>query len=132
MASIHIEIEIDAPVDAAWSALRDWGAIHERLAPGFAVDARVDGGDRLVTFFTGATLRERIVDVDDERRRLVWSIVDGPYAHHNGSAQVTDRDGRTVFAWTTDLLPDTAADRTREMMERGSEVIRATLEAGGE
>src|SRR5215212_7244817 len=127
MASIRIETEIEAPAEAAWSALRDWGAIHERLAPGFVVDARVDGGDRLVRFFTGATLRERIVAVDDDRRRLAWSIVDGPYAHHNGAAEVIDRDGATLFVWTTDLLPDAAADRTREMMQRGSQVIKATL-----
>ena len=71
-----------------WAALRDWGALHVRLAPGFALDTRLEGEDRIVTFFNGAVARERLVDRDEQARRLVWSIVDGPYAHHNGAAQV--------------------------------------------
>jgi hypothetical protein len=129
MASIHVETQMDVAPEQAWEALRDWGAAHERLAPGFLTDSRVDGNDRVVTFFTGVTLTERILAVDDERRRLVWSIIDGPYSHHNGAAQVFDKDGSTLFAWTTDLLPEETAPRTREMMERGLEVIKATLES---
>jgi hypothetical protein len=131
MASISIEIPIGTPVDYAWAALKDWGALHERLAPGFVTDTKVDGEDRLVTFFTGTTVRETILGVDDERRRLAWTIVDGPYSHHNGVAQMLERDGGTLFVWSTDLLPHAAADSTREMMERGCEVIKQTLEANG-
>jgi hypothetical protein len=83
MASIRKEILIDASPEDVWAAVRDWGALHQRLVPGFAVDARLDGDDRIVTFFTGTVVRERLVDLDDEARRLVWSIVDGPYTHHN-------------------------------------------------
>src|SRR3954452_23129948 len=119
MASICIETAIDAPAAQAWAALRDWGALHEKLAAGFAVDTRVDGDDRLVTFFTGTTLRERIIGIEDEQRRLAWSIVDGPYTHHHGAAQVVERDGSTVFVWWADLLPHAAAERPRELMERG-------------
>ncbi len=71
-----------------WAAVRDWGALHERLVPGFVVDTRLDGEDRIVTFANGTVLRELLVDLDDEARRLVWSVIDGPYAHHNASAQV--------------------------------------------
>jgi Polyketide cyclase / dehydrase and lipid transport len=131
MASIHVETQIAVAPELAWDALQDWAAVHERLAPGFVTDARVDGDSRIVTFFTGTTLTERILAVDDERRRLVWSIIDGPYAHHNGAAQVIDHNGSTLFAWTTDLLPDETADRTRELMERGLDVIKATLESNG-
>jgi hypothetical protein len=128
MASICIETPIDVPPASAWDALRDWGALHERLAPGFVTETKVEGEDRLVTFFTGATVRETILDVDDARRRLAWTIVDGPYSHHNGVAQMLDNGGGTLFVWTTDLLPHAAADRTRELMQRGSEVIKQTLE----
>jgi uncharacterized protein YndB with AHSA1/START domain len=132
MASIRTEILIDARPDEVWDALRDFGALHERLVPGFAVDARLDGDDRVVTFFEGTVLRERLVDRDEQARRLVWSIVDGPYTHHNGAAQVhAEGERRARFVWTADLLPDAAADRTREMMERGTAVIKQTLEARG-
>jgi hypothetical protein len=130
MASIHKEIEIDARPEDVWDALRDWGAIHQRLVPGFVVDARLDGPDRIVTFFNGAEARELLVDLDDDARRLAWSIVDGPYTHHNGVAQVFAIDeGRCRFVWVADLLPDAAAAVTAEMMERGIGVVKQTLEA---
>lgn len=97
---------------------------------GFAVDCRLDGADRIVTFFNGAVVRERPIDCDDDERRLAWSIVDGPYAHHNGSAQVFDAgDGRSRFVWITDLLPDDLRAGTEELMERGIRAARETLEA---
>ena len=130
MASIRKERTIDAPPELVWDALRDWGAIHERLVPGFVVDARLDGDDRIVTFFNGAVMRELLVDLDEESRRLAWSIVDGPYSHHNGVAQVLDDgDGRSRFVWLADLLPNDFAELTGEMMERGIEVVKTTLEA---
>jgi Polyketide cyclase / dehydrase and lipid transport len=130
MASIHKQITIDAAPEAAWDALRDFGALHERLAAGFATGTQLDGRDRIVTFFNGTVLRERLVDRDDDARRLAWSIVDGPYTHHNGVAQVSAAaDGGTLFTWTADLLPDEAAPRTAEMMDFGLEAIKRTLEA---
>ncbi len=130
MASIHKEIVIDVRPEQAWDALRDWGAIHERLVPGFVVDAKLDGEDRIVTFFNGAVVRELLVDLDDDTRRLVWSVVDGPYTHHNGVAQVfAEGDDRCRFVWSADLLPDAAAAVTDELMERGIGAAKKTLEA---
>jgi hypothetical protein len=104
--------------------------VHQRLVPGFVVDARLDGSDRVVTFFNGSTVREVLVDMDDDARRLVWSIADGPYTHHNGAAQVlAGEGGETVFVWVTDLLPDELAERTTALMEQGIDTIKATLEA---
>jgi carbon monoxide dehydrogenase subunit G len=132
MASIRKERTIEAAPEAVWDALRDWGALHERLVPGFVVDTRLDGGDRVVTFFNDAVARERLVDLSDQERRLVWSIVDGPYTHHNGAAQVIeDGEGATRFVWVADLLPDELAGVTGELMERGIETVKRTLEAGG-
>jgi hypothetical protein len=69
-------------------------------------------------------------DLDDESRRLVWSVVDGPYSHHNGSTQVfAEGDGRARFVWIADLLPDELAASTGEAMQRGVEVVKQTLEA---
>jgi hypothetical protein len=130
MASIRTETLIDVPLDEAWAALRDWGALHQRLAPGFVTDTQLDGEDRIVTFFDGAVVRDVLVDLDDDTHRLAWTIVDGPYTHHNGSAQVfAEEHGRTRFVWTTDLLPNDLAAGTAERMERGISVIRDALEA---
>jgi uncharacterized protein YndB with AHSA1/START domain len=130
MACVRKEVVIDTPPEQAWDALRDWAAVHERLVPGFVVDARLDGDDRIVTFFNGAVVKELLVDLDDDARRLVWSVVDGPYTHHNASAQLfADRDGKTRFVWIADFLPHDVAPQIDAMMERGAAVVKETLES---
>jgi ligand-binding SRPBCC domain-containing protein len=129
MASIRSDTLINAPLEEVWAALRDWGALHQRLAPGFITDTRLDAGDRIVTFSDGAVVREVLVDLDDDAHRLVWTIVDGPYTHHNGSAQLFSVEkGQTRFVWTTDLLPNELAAPTAQRMQQGTTVIKETLE----
>ena len=95
--------------------------------PGFVTQTEIDGTHRIVTFFDGFVARERLVSVDDDQRRLAWSIADGVYEHHNSFAQVLPAgDGRTRFVWITDFLPDDSAERLDGMMERGIGVIGAT------
>jgi uncharacterized protein YndB with AHSA1/START domain len=130
MAHVRTEILIDASPEDVWAAVRDWGALHQRLVPGFAVDTHLDGDDRIVTFFNGTVLRELLVDLDDEARRLAWSIVEGPYTHHNASAQVFSHgEGSSRFVWTADLLPNELAERTAALMQQGTNVVKQTLEA---
>jgi hypothetical protein len=133
MAFIRKEILIDASPEDVWDAVRDWGALHERLAPGFVVDTRLDGEDRIVTFGNGMVVREVLVDLDDEARRLAWSIVDGPYTHHNGVAQVfSEGEDGARFVWTADLLPNELAVSTAEAMAQGTAIAKKTLEARAE
>ena len=49
-----------------WSAVRDIGALHTRLVPGFVTDTKLEPGARVVTFVNGV-LREPIVALDDRR-----------------------------------------------------------------
>jgi hypothetical protein len=131
MASIRRQVVINANPGAVWAALRDWDALHKRLAAGFVIDCRRDGTARIVTFASGVVLREEILGCDDEHRRLAWSIVDGPYTHHNGAAEVlVEGERRTRFVWTADLLPDALADPTAQAMEQGLVAIKRTLEVG--
>src|SRR6516225_7548190 len=110
MASIRKEISTRASVETVWEALRDIGALHTRLVPGFVTDTRLEPGARIVTFGNGMVVRELIVAIDDGERRVVWSAVGGSLTHHNGSAQVfSDANGLTKVVWIADLLPDEAA-----------------------
>jgi len=130
VASIHREIVIEAPPEAVWDALRDVGAIHRRLAPGFVTDVQLEEGARVVTFGNGMTARELIVDIDDQARRLVWSVVGGAMTHHNASAQVFgDEEGRSRFVWIADLLPHQLAPGIAQMIDQGLAVIKRTLES---
>jgi uncharacterized protein YndB with AHSA1/START domain len=130
MATVRREIVVDVPIDEVWDAVRDYGALHQRLVPGFATDTRLEGEDRIVTFFNGNVLRERLISLDDSGHRLAWTIVDGPWTHHNGAVELYEEDrGRTRFVWTTDILPHETAESTQEMVEKGMSIIRATLES---
>jgi len=128
MASIYKEVVIEVRPDEVWAALRDWGALHRRLAPGFVIDSRLDGEDRIVSFAGGLVVREMLAALDDERRRLVWTVVDGPYSHHNGAAQVHAEGAHSRFVWTADLLPHERAAATARAMEEGLRTIKHTLE----
>jgi hypothetical protein len=129
MAYVHTEILIDAEPADVWSALSDWGALHERLVPGFVQDTRLDGDARIVTFGNGVVVRELLLDCDELERRLSWAIVDGPYAHHNGVAQVFPAGaGQARFVWVADVLPNELAEQTAAMMRQGSAIAKQTLE----
>src|ERR1700693_2981386 len=83
MASIHKDIPLDAHPDDVWAAVRDFGAVHQRLAPGFVLDARLDGEARIVTFANGTVARELLVDCDEERGRLVYAVVSERVKHYS-------------------------------------------------
>jgi carbon monoxide dehydrogenase subunit G len=125
MASIRKEIPLDARAEDVWNAVRDIGALHTRLVPGFVTDTKLEPGARIVTFGNGMVVRELIVDLDDQARRLVWSAVGGRLTHHNASAQVFGEDDtRSRLVWTADLLPDELAGDIRTMMEHGAAAMQ--------
>jgi carbon monoxide dehydrogenase subunit G len=129
MASIRREVQINASAARVWDALRDVGALHTRLVPGFVADTRMDGNARIVTFGNGMTVREDIVDVDDVSRRVAWAIIGAQFLHYNGTAQVfPDGTGGSRFVWTTDLFPNDLAGGVAAMMESGIAVIKQTME----
>ncbi len=132
MASVRKEILIDAGADGVWDAIRDFGAVHTRVVPGFVVDTRLEGNDRIVTFFSGAVQREPLVDLDDETRRLVYSALDSPLGatHYNASVQVfADGANRCRVEWVVDVLPNEVAVTLDQVMDRGAATMKATLEA---
>jgi len=129
MASIRKEILTAARPDAAWAAIRDVGALHHRLVPGFVVDTKLEPGARVVTFGNGMVARELIIDLDDDARRLVWSAAGGRLAHHNASIQVfPDGDGESRLVWICDLLPNELADTIDAMIDQGCKAMKATLD----
>ena len=130
MASIHQEIVIEAPPERVWDAVRDVGAIHERLAPGFVTDTKVEDGGaaRVVTFGNGMVARELIVDCDDAQRRLAWSVVGGRMTHHNASLQILAEGEGSRAVWIADLLPHELGPAIAGMIAQGLEAMKKTLE----
>ncbi len=125
MASIHKDISIDAPAADVWDAVRDFGALHTRLVPGFVLDTKLDGEARIVTFANGTVARELLVDCDDSRRRLVYAIVSERVTQHSASVQVAaDGEHRCRLLWTVDVLPHEVAPYIDGQMELAAKALR--------
>src|SRR3954462_1746089 len=121
MASIHKDISIDANPADVWNAVRDFGAVHTRLASGFVVDSRLEGDVRIVTFANGNVAREQLVDCDDARRRLVYAIANERVSHYTASVQVlADGEARTRMIWIIDVLPNAIAPYIDAQMDLGA------------
>src|SRR5207248_11399509 len=121
MASIHKEIPIEARPEEVWAAVRDFSAVHKRLALGFVVDAHLDGDARIVTFANGTVARELLVDCDDTRRRLVYAVVSERVKQHSASGSSAPRR-RSADA--------VAVDR-RSIAERDRAIHRGPNGSGG-
>ncbi len=132
MASVRREIITRARAEDVWSAIRDVGALHTRLVPGFVTDTKLEGAVRIVTFGNGMVVREPIVTLDDEARRLVWSAEGGITKHYNASVQVSARDdGSSQVVWIADFLPDSAAGMIASAIDTGMAVMKKTLDRLG-
>ena len=128
MASIQKDIIIDARPEDVWDALRDFGALHTRLVPGFVTDTKLDGDARIVTFANGTVAREVLVDSDDNKRRLVYAIKSDRLTQHSASAQVfAESDGRSRLVWIVDVLPNEVAPYMDAQMDQGAAAMQKAL-----
>ncbi len=127
MASIRKEFLIDAAPETVWDAMRDIGALHKRLVPGFVTDCKLDGNARIVTFGNGIVAREVIVDVDDEARRIAWSATGPRLTHHNASSQVFAEGGAARVVWIADLLPHEMKGPIGAMIDAGAAAMQKAL-----
>jgi carbon monoxide dehydrogenase subunit G len=130
MASIVREISVARPPEAVWLSLREVGNVH-RLFAGVVTDCKLEDGARVVTFANGMVVRELIVDVSDEHRRVAYAVVGGRTTHHNASLQVfAAAGGHSRIVWTTDFLPNELAPLIGGLVEAGAAAMARQLQAG--
>ena len=129
MASIRNEIALQASPERVWDAVRDFGAVHQRVAPGFLTDGKLEGNDvRVVTLANGAVARETLVSSDDMSRRLVYAIMDQRFKHYGASVQVLAEGDGSRVVWIIDLLPDELAGYVTQMAQQGAAAMKTALE----
>ena len=132
MASIYKDIPIAASASVVWNAVRNFGAVHTRLAPGFVTDTRLDGNARIVTFANGNVVRERLVDCDEARQRLAYAVASERMTQHNASMQIIAEGAtRCRVIWITDVLPNEIASYIEAQMELGAAAMQKTFGSGG-
>jgi hypothetical protein len=131
MASLRLEIDIEVPAATAWRALRDVGRAHHAFADVLTA-CRMEAEDvRVVTFANGLVARERIVDVDDARRRLAYAVVGGRMSHHHATFEVLGRGERACrVVWCADFLPAAMAPAIGALTDQGVAALKRNLEAG--
>lgn len=110
MATVHRRFTLNTSADSAWQKIRATQNVHKLFD--MLVDAEVDGDKRVCRTADGGELVERIITVDDDARRIVYTITDSPFdfEFHSASWQVYEQDGKTVFEWYTDVKPDPVAE----------------------
>src|SRR5438067_6044736 len=129
MASIHKDVPIRAPANHVWDAVRDFGALHTRLVPGFVLDTKLDGEARIVSFANGTVARELLVDCDDTRLRLVYAVISERLTQHSAAVQViADGDGRCLLLWTVDMLPHEIAPYINGQMDLAEAAMRQAFD----
>ena len=111
MASMTEDVSVAVDAERAWKALRDVGRAHVLFAP-VLVNGSIAGEVRTVTFANGMVAQERILDIDDQQRRVAYAALNVPgMEYHHASMQVIeDGPDRCRFVWITDVLPATVVD----------------------
>src|SRR3954452_18451019 len=126
MASIHNDIPLNAPARDVWDAVRDFGALHRRVGPGFVTGCTLDGDTRIVTFANGSVAREVLVDCDDARQRLVYAINNERQKHYSSLVQVTaEGEVRCRLVWIIDMLPNELAPDVQGTKDAVAAIHRA-------
>ncbi|WP_405485823.1 SRPBCC family protein [Nocardia sp. NBC_00511] len=132
MASIVTEIVIDVAPEQVWAVVSDFAGGPLRMAPGLVTASASTGeGTREVTFTGGTVVRERLVTLDHEIRRFVYSVYDGstPPVHDNAVIEVSAHgDGAARVVWSRDLLPEQLAGPYTATMQQGLSLFKKTLE----
>ncbi|MBN8960030.1 MAG: SRPBCC family protein [Rhizobiales bacterium] len=132
MASIHKDIALNAPATDVWSAVRDFGALHTRLVPGFVLDTKLEDDARIVSFANGTAAREVLVDCDDARRRLVYAVKNERVAQHSASVQViADGESRCRLVWVVDVLPHAIAGYMSAQMDEAAKAMQRVFPGRG-
>lgn len=133
MASVQKEIIIDADPAAVWAIISDFTDGPIRMAPGFVTGSRLDEPDvRVVTFADGTVARERLIALDNELRRLVFSIIGDTMqpTHDNASMQVVPHgNGSSRFVWIHDVQPDDLTISMGAGMDEGLKIFKQTMES---
>lgn len=111
MIRIYKHRTVPAPADQVWRDLRTFRGVERFLPPihRSEVDGEGAGAVRVCTMHDGARLEERLERVDDDRRELEYTILNGPMPLENyrSTMQVLEQGPtscQVVWACTFDAL----------------------------
>lgn len=129
MATIRKTIEVAAKPEKVWENLSKVGEISKLI--GFVSDSVLVGDTRVCRLAQGGELKEKIVTVDADARRVVYAITESPLnmEFHAASMEVAASSAGATMTWTVDLLPAEAAEQMEPMLAAAAEDMKSTLAA---
>jgi uncharacterized protein YndB with AHSA1/START domain len=137
MSQPYRSMVIDAPIEKVWSVVRlfdglpAWHPVIATSSLDSGEEGHVGAVRRLVTG-DGGVITERLLSLDDESHRLVYTIIDSPFAVRRyvstmHLAPVTDTGG-TFMEWSAEFDSE-AADEAELMTVFGDGVFGTGLTA---
>ena len=109
MAELAVNRTLDAPTDALWKLVRDFGNVH--WIPG-GEHAKLEGsGPGMVRVLVGpdGSVRERLESVDEADQSIVYTITEGlpfPVTGYRATMRVSDADGKGRLDWSCSFEPE--------------------------
>lgn len=127
MASIVKTIPATAGADAAWQKISDVGAVDQLVD--MIQSCSLDGDTRTCGFPDGQMVKERIISVDQDNKRIAYSVTDGPMPveFHLAGVQVVEQGESASVVWTVDIKPDELATPMSELMDVAAQSMAAAL-----
>jgi hypothetical protein len=130
MATIWWEEPLAVSAGRAWAALRRVDMAHKLFSP-VLIEGTMDGDIRTVTFANGLVVRERVITVDEKRRRIAYSVLGDRFEHHSASMEIVPvGPANCRFVWVSDFLPDERAEMVRPLVEQGAIALAKNIESG--
>jgi len=105
MAQGKSEISIDTNPDEIWKVIRDFGGLAQYM-PG--VDSCKLDGDVRTLQMMGIEIKEQLRAIDDDTRRLTYSVVESPMNNmvsHEATIAIDPEGSGSHVTWTVDVEP---------------------------
>ena len=126
MSTATAELAMTAAPDAVWAVVRDFYGIGGWM-PGIET-CEADGDDRLIGMM-GMTIREHLVNLDEDAKALTYSITEGaPVESHEATITVHDADGGSRVTWDVTATPDDMTNLMQGLYQQALEALKTKAE----
>ena len=126
MSTATAELAMNATPDAVWALVGDFFGIGAWM-PGIET-CEEDGDDRLIGMM-GMTIREHLVNRDEDAKALTYSITDGaPVESHEATITVHDADGGSRVTWEVTATPDDMANLMQGLYQQALDALKTKAE----
>jgi carbon monoxide dehydrogenase subunit G len=129
MASSKAEASIDRAPNDVWNIVRNFGGLADYM-PGVE-SCTVDGDVRTVGTM-GIEVKEQLRDLDDETRRISYSVIESPMTNlisHLATISVDAEGGGTHFTWEVEVEPDELLPLFSGIYEQSVVALKEKLES---